>query len=125
MPRLGGPHNPTGSRFIVPEVADYALRRELTRIQATSGLRRLDLFIAGQPGRYLPIATDAMRYAAILWAQVRNQGLPTADPKELDGDAILAAQVLTSTLTGPDMVVATMNASHLSRFLRAELWSKI
>ena len=114
-----------GVRVVVPEVADYELRRELTRIRAVSAIRRLDYFIADEPDRYLPITTDAMRYAAVLWADVRNCGLPTADPKELDGDAILAAQVLTSEFAGPDAIVATTNVAHLARFLPAREWSTI
>ncbi len=118
-------HLAAGDQFIVPEVADYELRRELIRIRAVGGLRRLDRFIQGAPNRYLPLTTPAMRRAAHLWADVRSRGMPTADPKELDGDAILAAQVLTSGLAGPDTIVATTNVSHLSRFLPAQLWSSI
>ena len=114
-----------GDRLIVPEVADYELRRELVRARKPIGLRQLDRFITADPERYLPITTAAMRRGAELWADVRNRGRPTADPNELDGDAILAGQVLTSSLAGRNTLVATMNVSHLARFLRAELWSSI
>jgi predicted nucleic acid-binding protein len=43
---------------------------------------------------YLPITTEVMLKAAQLWAQVRQQGKPTADNKALDGDVILAAQAI-------------------------------
>ena len=110
---------------VVPEIADYEVRRELVRLKKHKALRRLDEFIAQLPGRYLPITTDAMREAARLWADVRGRGLPTADPKALDGDVILAAQVRTSNLKWSDTVVATTNVVHLSRFTRAELRSAI
>jgi hypothetical protein len=106
-------------------VADYELRRELIRIGKTRGIRVLDRFIAERPDRYLPLTSVAMRRAAELWADVRNRGLPTAPPEALDGDAILAAQVLTSPFAGPSTVVATMNVSHLSRFLPAQDWTTL
>lgn len=111
--------------FIVPEFSDYEVRRELTRLGKHKALGRLDEFIGQLPGRYLPINTDAMREAARLWAEARRRGLPTADPKALDGDVILAAQVRTSKLRRSDTVVATTNLGHLSRFTAAELWNAI
>jgi predicted nucleic acid-binding protein len=56
---------------------------------------------------YLPITTVAMRLAAELWAQARQQGQPTAGDNTIDADMILAAQAL--TLGTPDVVIATTN----------------
>lgn len=36
--------------------------------------------------------TAIMLQAAQFWAEARQRGIPTADPKALDGDVILAAQ---------------------------------
>ena len=66
---------------------------------------------------YLPLTTHVMLKAAELWAQARNSGLPTADPKALDCDVILAAQALEK-----DGIVATENVGHLSRFVDARDW---
>jgi len=74
---------------------------------------------------YLPIDTATMRLAAHLWARVRQQGKPTADPKELDGDVILAAQAQLLIDAGHDVVVATSNVGHLSRVAPAQLWNTI
>jgi hypothetical protein len=66
-----------------------------------------------------------MLKAAELWAQVRQQGKPTADNQALDGDVILAAQ---ATLIGSDehpSIVATSNAKHLSLFIDAKNWQDI
>jgi hypothetical protein len=63
-----------------------------------------------------------MRQAAELWAQVRCQGLPTADARALDADAILVAQVLLATAPGDTVVVATTNVGHLSRVVPAQRW---
>ena len=111
--------------LIVPEVIDYEVRRELIRLRKTKALARLAEFNGKLPGRFLPITTAAMRRAAILWADVRQRGLPTADLKQLDVDVIMAAQVLTSGLPSADTIVATMNVSHLSRLVHAEEWSAI
>jgi len=107
-------------RVVVPEIADYEVRRELIRIRSQSALANLDGF--GVQLDYLPLTTDAMRLAAELWALARISGLPTASDPALDGDVILAAQAL--GLKTP-VVVATGNPAHLARFVPAELWSNI
>jgi predicted nucleic acid-binding protein len=107
-------------RVIVPEITDYELRRELIRIQSHSALANLDAF--GAQLEYVALTTDAMRLAAELWAQARSTGQPTAPDPALDCDVILAAQAL--SLNTP-VIVATGNPGHLTRFVRAELWSAI
>ena len=75
---------------------------------------------------YAPLTTGAMREAAQLWAQARNAGRPTDDPKELDGDAILAAQArVHARESGDAVVVATLNVGHLADFVDARLWNAI
>jgi len=63
--------------------------------------------------------------AAELWADARNRGLSTGDPKKLDVDVILAAQALTLAVPAADQLVATSNVAHLSHFVRADLWANI
>jgi len=87
-----------GARVVLPEIADYELRRELLRAGKQNGLRRLDT--AGRTLDYVPLTTAAMRRAAELWAELRRQGLPTADARALDADAILAAQALLTVAPG-------------------------
>ncbi len=91
-------------RILVPEVADYEVRRELIRAQKATSIARLDAFNAAVTGRYPPITTTAMRLAADLWAQARNQGVPTADVQALDSDVILAAQALSLGLPPVEIV---------------------
>jgi predicted nucleic acid-binding protein len=113
----------SGARVAVPEIVDYETRRELLRARKANGLRRLDRLVAALI--YLPITTVAMRRAAELWAQMRRQGQPTADPHALDADVILAAQA--QLATGPDdlLTVATTNVGHLGRMVPAQHWDEI
>ena len=83
-----------GHQLAVPAIADYEVRRELHRRHAQKSIAALDTFNNEVPGRYLPVEETALRLAAVLWGRVRNEGKPTADSKALDGDVILAAQVI-------------------------------
>src|SRR5436309_271118 len=94
-----------GDRIFLPEIVDYELRREYELTGARRALSRLDNL--GLEIEYVPLTTPALRYAAQLWAQVRRQGRPTTDPHALDGDVILAAQVLLLVGPGDTLVIAT------------------
>lgn len=59
-----------GARVVIPEVADYEVRRELIRLEATSAIRRLDGL--ADLIEYLPLSTKAMRLAAQFWATARR-----------------------------------------------------
>jgi predicted nucleic acid-binding protein len=110
-----------GARAIIPEIADYEIRRELLRANKVQGLARLDELVARL--EYLPITTAVMRRAAEFWAQARQHGEPTASEQSLDADVILAAQAATVGLT--NVVIATTNVGHLSRFVTADVWQNI
>ena len=117
-----------GDRVAVPEVADYEVRRGLIKGGATAGggLGRLDALASIY--QYLPIDTATMRRAAELWAHVRNAGLPTAHPRALDADAVLAAQATMAAGPGDAVIVATENRAHIGRFPgidAAEPWRSI
>jgi predicted nucleic acid-binding protein len=110
-----------GIRIVVPEITDYELRRELLRARKSASIKRLDAL--AQATDYLPLSTAVMRKASELWAQARQQGQPTAADNTIDIDMILAAQAI---MVGTDeVVVATTNTGHLSRFVPAELWQNI
>ena len=109
-----------GRRVVVPEIADYEVRRELIRLGSQHALINLDQL--AKQLEYLPLTTAAMRRAAELWAQARSTGQPAAPDPALDADVILAAQAM--SLHAP-VVVATGNPAHLARFVPAQLWSGI
>lgn len=100
------------------EIADYETRRNFLLEYLTKALERLDALRTTLI--YLPLDTAVMVKAAELWAQTRKIGNPTADPKELDGDVILAAQAL--AVGG---IVITDNSGHLGRFVTVRTWSEI
>jgi hypothetical protein len=66
-----------------------------------------------------------MRLAAEYWADARRAGLPTAGPRSLDADAILAAQAVLACGPADTVTVATTHVGHLARFVAAEVWDKI
>ena len=112
-----------GEQVAIPEIADYEVRRELMRARLSQSLERLDNL--KHILRYIPIQTDTMLLAASLWSEARQTGQPTADPKALDGNVILSAQarLLTNEIT--EVIVATTNVAHLSRFVSAVDWRSI
>src|SRR5262245_39867494 len=111
-----------GTQILVPEVADFEVRRELLRLRHSAVVRRLDALLNDPGVALLPVTTASMRLAAEYWAQARQQGRPTADPRELDCDAIIAAQTRVFAGTNNDFVVATSNVRHLSLFVPAAEW---
>ena len=110
-----------GVRVVIPEIADYEIRRELLRASKTAGLAQLDAL--ARVIEYRPITTSAMRRAAEFWALARQQGQPTASDESLDADAILAGQA--DTLDSPEAIVTTTNVGHLARFVAADIWPHI
>jgi predicted nucleic acid-binding protein len=112
-----------GQDIILPEIADYEVRRELIRAGKTAGIKRLDRLKSLMI--YCPITTETMLLAAELWAQARKAGTPTADPKALDGDVILAAQAKLLETKEIQVTIATTNVGHLSQFVDAREWQQI
>ena len=102
----------------ISEIADYEVRRELLRADRYVGIARLDQLKTTLI--YLPITTSIMLRAASLWADARRRGRPTADPKALDCDVILAAQALEV-----GAMVVTDNVGHLALFVEAQSWRDI
>jgi len=112
-----------GVQVLVPEIADYEVRRELLRSNRAHGLGQLDALIV-RIG-YVPLNTPTMRQAAAFWALLRQQGRPTTEDAALDGDVILAAQAAILRALGEDVVIATTNVGHLARLVPAEAWQNI
>jgi hypothetical protein len=102
-----------GVRVLVPEIADYELRRELIRVNRQRGIAYLDRLAT--TGGYDP-PRDGSNAAS---GGVVGAGAP-------DGDVILAAQALVLAVQEADQVlIATTNPGHLQRYAPAEEWSHI
>jgi hypothetical protein len=114
-----------GVEVVVPEISDYEVRRELTRISASGSLLRLDDLVAHGGLSFQPVSTAAWREAALFWADARQRGIPTASPDALDADVILAACAATIGRAGDQVIVATQNVGHLARYCDARLWTSI
>ncbi len=112
-----------GTALVVPEIADYELRRKLIHIGSIDGLRRLDAI--GETLAYLPLTTEVMRAAAHLWAEMRQRGHPTATDQALDCDVILAAQARSLGDLYGEVIVATSNVRHLRQMVDARPWTEI
>jgi predicted nucleic acid-binding protein len=113
-----------GAIVAIPEIADYEVRRGLLLNGATDGVRRLDL-LREELRFYIPIKSEAMRMAAESWADARRKGIATADDKEIDADVILAAQARLFAGLSDQLIVATYNERHLSRYVEAHHWEDI
>jgi hypothetical protein len=110
---------------VVPEIADYEVRRELTRVRAFPSLQRLDELLTVGGLSFAPVTTVEWRQAAIFGADARARGLPTASQDALDADVILAACATSIGQPGDQVIVATMNVGHLARYCDARLWTSI
>ena len=108
---------------MIPEIADYEVRRELLRAGKDRGLGRLNA-LKGMLG-YAPITTSVMLKAAEFWATARQVGRPSANDASLDADMILAAQAGALVAEGTETVIATTNVRHLALFAPARIWREI
>ena len=112
-----------GVDVVIPEIADYELRRELRRAGKDRGLGRLDALKAMLS--YAPITTPVMLKAAEFWAMARRTGRQSADDSSLDADMILAAQAGALNRNDDQALIATTNVRHLSLFAGARIWREI
>lgn len=110
----------SGATVFVSEVADYEVRRELTRLIQSrqlpvSRLARLDQL--AEVFGYLPVSTAMWKRAAELWADARRYGRPTANPAALDADVLIASQAIEIQAT-----VVTSNPTHLGQWTKIQVW---
>ena len=111
------------------EICDFEVRRSLILesqkkpyLNSIKNLDQLREIIS-----FLPVTSELLKKASVLWASARSQGIPTADNKSLDIDIIICShwQMLKEEFPGRYIVIATTNVKHLSRFTEANSWRNI
>lgn len=113
-----------GATIVVPEIADYEIRRFMHKGDRYESIAALDAL--NTAAYYLPLTTAVMRKAAKLWAESRKKHFTTGHDLELDADVILAAQALTlDENTQDEVIVASDNIRHLKFFVNAQRWQDI
>ncbi len=114
-----------GAVVVISAVADYEVRRELRRAAFTGGVQRLDKLKS--QFLYLSVSEAAWERAADFWALLRNAGISTAGPQDLDADALLAGQAVTAAQPGDVITIATKDVRHLRLFpgVDARHWATI
>ena len=111
--------------IVTSVICNYEVKRELVRrnnVGEINNLNQLKKLID-----CLPVDEPTLDLAAELWAEARNQGIPTADNLSLDADVIICAQyqLLTRKYPGRYVIIVTTNVKHLSRFAEAQEWQNI
>jgi len=131
-------HLQKGVRFVLPEIADYEVRRsEILNVlnspfgpsESAAALYLLDQLKAVIV--YEPLTTPIIQLAAKLWAEKR-QGTTKGDPEwhpKLDADIIITAQAIEKSKGHEPVVIATGNLKDFlfspTPTVTAEEWHKI
>jgi predicted nucleic acid-binding protein len=121
-----------GARFITSDICSYEVRRGLIKAsialkEPVSGLLALENIKAGGYLEFLLVSTEVLELSAQIWAEASADGRTTRDDKNIDIDIIISAhyQILVDTYPGQQVIVATKNLKHISRFCEAANWQDI
>lgn len=117
------------TNVVSSKICDYEIRRGLLLAQkqglTAEGLSLLDDLYKFVD--FLPVTETILDLAADIWATARSEGQPTAGDRNLDADMIICAtwQDLVTSYPGQEVVIATTNVRHLSRFATAVRWEDL
>ena len=112
-----------GVKVVISAIADFEVRRELVLAGLMPSVVRLDRLM--NLCIYMPVTQEVVAKASELWSDARRGGQPTADPLALDADVLIAAQAQCLEDAGFKVIVATFNAVHIGRYVRALSWTEI
>lgn len=117
-----------GVYVVTSEISDYEIRREFIRIKS-DGLSILNSLRNAKVIDFLPLTTEVMQKAAELWAEARQNHIPTSDNKNIDADMIILSQwsLLSDEYPGRSVLIATKNIRHMKTFAEddAQEWIDI
>lgn len=118
--------------FVSSELCLYEVRRGLLKASLQSdkpvpGLQGLKELEDDGWVEFLVADRQVLNIAAELWAKAAASGQTSRSDKDIDIDIIISAhyQILVSEYPGQQIIVATKNLKHLSRFCTAENWQDI
>jgi predicted nucleic acid-binding protein len=117
------------TNVVSSKICDYEIRRGLL-LAKKQGLTAEGLSLLDDLYKFvdfLPVTETILDLAADMWANARSEGQPTAGDRNLDADMIICAtwQDLTTRYPGQEVVIATTNVRHLSRFATAVRWENL
>jgi predicted nucleic acid-binding protein len=117
------------TNVVTSKICDYEIRRGLLLAQK-QGLTAAGLSLLNDLYKFvdfLPVTETILDLAADIWATARSEGQPTAGDRNLDADMIICAtwQDLATRYPGQEVVIATTNVRHLSRFATAVRWEDL
>jgi predicted nucleic acid-binding protein len=117
------------TNVVSSKICDYEIRRGLL-LARKQGLKAEGLSILDDLYKFvdfLPVTETILDLAADIWATARSEGQPTAGDRNLDADMIICAtwQDLATSYPGQEVVIATTNVRHLSRFATAARWEDL
>lgn len=107
---------------VVPEVADYEVRRELILARLELSLARLAAVRAA--ARFEPITSEIMLAAARIWAEAKSHRAAHGG-EGATGWRRHPPRHRSNARKGRAVMIATTNVRYLAQFADARLWSEI
>jgi predicted nucleic acid-binding protein len=115
------------SELCLYEVRRGLLKASLQADKPVPGLQGLQELEEEGWVEFLVADRQVLNIAADLWAKAAASGQTSRSDKDIDIDIIIAAhyQILVDEYPGREVIVATKNLKHLSRFCTAANWQDI
>jgi predicted nucleic acid-binding protein len=119
--------NLVSSELCLYEVRRGLLKASLQVDKLVPGLQGLQELEEDSLVEFLVADRQVLNIAANLWAKAAASGQTSRSDKDIDIDIIIAAhyQILVDEYPGRQVIVATKNLKHLSRFCTAANWQDI
>jgi hypothetical protein len=121
-----------GVRVVTSTLCDYEFRRGLLEPsdktnKIAPGVIELDTLADTGMLEFISVSREAAILAAQMWIDAQAAGWPTSDKQNIDVDVIISAQclILQKETPGQQVIMATTNIRHISRYCEAANWQDI